>query len=106
MSPLEQQFDDLDQRVRTLIGLLEEAEETYWVAYFRRSLGQLAERRLSGATFVLGGFGGQDTFSDLVIGRRWQDADPLRFRNLNARLSHLRTGTFEAANAITSRRAW
>jgi hypothetical protein len=28
------------------------------------------------------------------------------FHNLNARLSHLRSQTFECANAITSRRAW
>ena len=54
----------------------------------------------------LGCYGGTDTFSDLVIGRHLETTDPLAFQNLNARLSHLRTRTFEAANAITSRRAW
>jgi len=71
-----------------------------------RGLAQVRENRLSGATFILGCFGGAETFSDLVIGRQFETSDPLKFRNLNARLSHLRTRTFESANAITSRRAW
>ncbi|MEZ5560960.1 MAG: hypothetical protein R3E86_20765 [Pseudomonadales bacterium] len=106
MSLLEQQFDDLDDSVSQLIALLEEADERFWVPYLRRGLTQVRQHRLSGATFILGCYGGEDTFSDVVIGRAIAGADPLRFRNLNARLDHLRTRTFESANAITSRRAW
>jgi hypothetical protein len=41
-----------------------------------------------------------------VIGRQWSTLDPLKFRNLNARLGELRTRTFESANVIASRRSW
>ncbi|MFU8817615.1 MAG: hypothetical protein ACNA7W_19895 [Pseudomonadales bacterium] len=106
MSELDRQFEELAERVSQLIGLLEESEDPFWIPYLKRGLTQIRENRLSGATFILGCYGGEETFSDLVIGRRFEGSDPLRFRNLNARLSHLRTQTFESANAITSRRAW
>lgn len=106
MSELNRQFTELGENVDRLIGLLEESEERFWVPYLRRGLAQVRENRLSGATFILGCFGGAETFSDLVIGRQFEDSDPLKFRNLNARLTHLRTRTFDSANAITSRRAW
>jgi hypothetical protein len=92
--------------VEELIALLDEEDERFWISYLRRGLRQVTENRLSGATFILGCYGGSDTFSDLAIGERWRQTDPIRFRNLNARLGHLRTQTFEAANAITSRRSW
>lgn len=106
MSNLEQEFRELERSVEELIALLEEENERFWITYLRRGLAQVVENRLSGATFILGCYGGEATFSDLVIGRRWETSDPLRFRNLNARLNHLRTHTFEAANVITSRRSW
>lgn len=106
MSDLDAQFDELGANVSQLIGLLEESEEKFWVPYLKRGLAQVRQNRLSGATFILGCFGGEETFSDLVIGRQFEHSDPLRFRNLNARLSNLRTQTFEAANAITARRSW
>jgi len=106
MSQLESQFVHLTQQLEALIGLLEEAEERLWVIYFRRGLAQVRQNRLSGATYTLGCYGGEDTFSDLVIGRQWEQTDPLRYRNLNARLQRLRNATFDAANRITSRQAW
>lgn len=103
---LDRQFDELGDNVLQLISLLEEAEHAFWVPYMRRGLAQIRENRLSGATFILGCYGGEETFSDLVIGQHLADTDPQRFRNLNARLSHLRNRTFESANAITARRSW
>jgi len=103
---VERQFDQLGDNVAQLIGLLEESGDAFWIPYLERGLAQVRERRLSGATFILGCYGGADTFSDLVIGRRFEQADPRVFHNLNARLSRLRTSTFDSANAITSRRAW
>ena len=106
MTTLNEQFDTLDDHLSQLIGLLEECDERFWVPYLKRGLRQVREHKLSGATFVLGCYGGAETFSDLVIGRRFQQDDPLRFHNLNARLTRLRTLTFESANAITARRTW
>ena len=106
MSSLEEDFRQLANSVKELIALLEEAEERFWISYFRRGLKQVEENRLSGVTFILGCYGGVETFSDYTIGERWREVDPLRYRNLNARLGQLRTRTFEAANAITARRSW
>lgn len=106
MGNLEDEFATLAADVRELVGLLQEAEETFWSNTISRGLRQIDARQLAGATYILGCYGGVDTFSDLVIGNRWSRTDPLRFRNLNARLQHLRTRTFESANAITARRSW
>jgi len=106
VSELDRQFDQLGDSVARLIALLEESGDPFWIPYLQRGLAQVRQNRLSGATFILGCYGGAETFSDLVIGRRFERTDPLTFRNLNARLSHLRTLTFDCANAITSRRAW
>jgi len=106
VSDLDREFSELSENITQLIGLLEESEDAFWIPYLRRGLHQVRENRLSGATFILGCYGGVETFSDLVIGRRFEASDPLKFRNLNARLAHLRTRTFESANAITSRRSW
>jgi len=106
MGDLDRDFRDLERSVEQLIALLEEEDERFWISYLRRGLGQVADNRLSGVTFILGCYGGEDTFSDYSMGARWRTSDPLRFRNLNARLAQLRTETFEAANAITARRSW
>ncbi|MGD8832918.1 MAG: hypothetical protein PVF57_20095 [Pseudomonadales bacterium] len=106
MGDLEGDFAALAADVRALLGLLHEAEETFWMNTIARGLRQIEAHELAGATYILGCFGGVDTFSDLVIGRQWSRSDPLRFRNLNARLGHLRTRTFESANAIAARRHW
>jgi hypothetical protein len=106
MSDLDAQFETLARDVEELRGLLTEVEDRFWIAYLDRGLALVRQRRLAGATFVLGCFGGTGTLSDLVIGREWQTTEPLRFRNLNTRLAALRTRVFESANAITSRRAW
>ena len=106
MSALDQEFATLEADLEALLGLLREAEETFWVNTLARGLRQIQANELGGATYILGCYGGQDTFSDLVIGERWSESEPLRYRNLNARLTHLRTKTFESANAIAARRSW
>ena len=106
MSSLATEFEALENDLVALLGLLEEADERFWRNTLARGLNQIREKKLAGATYVLGCFGGQDTFSDLVIGSRYSESEPLRFRNLNARLTELRTRTFESANAIAARRSW
>ena len=109
MGRLDEEFRELGAAVRELIGLLEEVDERedgFWLPYLRRGLRLIEENKLAGATAVLGCFGGEDTFSDLVIGRSLEKTDPLRFANLNARLGALRNRTFDTASAIASRRSW
>lgn len=106
MSPLEQEFATLETDVQALLGLLEEVEEMFWRNTLARGLRQIRAQKLAGATYILGCYGGQDTFSDLVIGEQYSRSEPLRYRNLNARLMHLRTRVFESANAIAARRSW
>ncbi len=100
------EFRHLEGLVGQLLSLLSEAEDSFWPAYFRRGLVRIEKRELAGATFVLGCYNGTDTFSDLVIGQQWQTSDPVRYRNLNARLSDLRTRVFKSANQIASRNLW
>lgn len=106
MADLDSQFEDLADNVRQLIALLSESDDGFWIPYLKRGLVQVEAHRLAGATFILGCYGGTETFSDLVIGAGLATSDPLKFRNLNARLAHLRTRTFESANQITSRKSW
>ena len=106
MSALAAEFDVLEKDLLALLGLLEEAEERFWHNTLARGLRQVRDRKLAGATYILGCYGGQETFSDLVIGARFSESEPLRYRNLNARLVELRTRTFESANAIAARRSW
>ena len=106
MSCLDAEFAALQADVRALIGLLTEAGETFWSNTLARGLRHVEAHRLAGATCILACYGGENTLSDLVIGRKWARSEPLRYRNLNARLGHLRTRTFESANVIASRRSW
>ena len=87
MSALSEEFAALEDAVKQLIALLDEVDEGFWISYLRRALPQIQANRLSGATFVLGCFGGQNTLSDLVIGTTIEQSDPIRFRNQNARLT-------------------
>ena len=103
---LHEQFDNLAHLLRQMISLLQESEEQFWLGYLRRALQQVEDRKLAGATFILGCYGGQDTFSDLVIAQHWEQTQPLQFANANARLHTLRTDVFESAGAIASRRHW
>ena len=73
---------------------------------FSRSLEQIETNNLSGATSVLGCFGGEDTFSDLILAKHLEESEPLQFKNLNARLERLRNETFQAARKIASRTNW
>lgn len=106
MSSLAAEFEALEDDLIALLGLLDEVEERFWRNTLARGLNQIRAGKLAGATYVLGCYGGQDTFSDLVIGGSYAESEPLRFRNLNARLTELRTRTFESANAIAARRSW
>ena len=106
MSSLERDFATLESDLQALLALLEEADETFWRNTLARGMRQVRDQKLAGATYILGCYGGVETFSDLVIGQDFEDSEPLRFRNLNARLSHLRTRTFDSANAIAARRSW
>ncbi|MDB0050249.1 hypothetical protein N9F31_02210, partial [Pseudomonadales bacterium] len=77
-----------------------------WLMVMRRAVVKVDAHELAGATLILGCYGGMDTFSDLIIGKSLEADDPLSFRNLNARLDHLRTQTFEAARRIAARQTW
>ena len=88
------------------MGLLNEADERFWVMCMQRALPKIDDHELAGATLVLGCYGGMETFSDLVLCKDMIDSDPIRYRNLNARLDHLRTKTFEAARCIAARQTW
>ncbi len=106
MGALSDDFAALELALARLLGLLEEADHEFWRRYLRRSIKLVEERKLSGATFILGCYGGEDTLSDLIIGKQWQAQDPQRFTNLNVRLGQLRNELFAAANQITSRASW
>lgn len=100
------EFETLASALNRLMALLEECDEQFWLPYLKRGLRDVQDRKLAGATSVLGCYGGQDTLSDLCIGAVHREQDPLRYRNLNARLSELRTEVFQAADQIASRRSW
>ena len=106
MTTLNQQFIDLSNITRELIGLLVETDEKFWLTVLRKAIVKVDAHELAGATLILGCYGGIDTFSDLIIGTALEEQDPLAFRNLNARLDHLRTKTFEAARSIAARQTW
>ncbi len=103
MGPLQKEFDALAHALKQTISLLEEREERFWVPYLKRGLRQVEQQHLAGATFILGCFGGAETFSDL---RLHAGEDDLAGRNANARLMHLRDAIFASASAIASRRHW
>jgi hypothetical protein len=106
INTLSEQFSELAQASRELIGLLDEADEKYWKFMLERALPKVNAHELAGATLILGCYGGMDTFSDLIIGGRYEEGEPLKYQNLNARLMHLRTRTFEAARRIAARQVW
>ena len=75
---LNQQFIDLGNATRELIGLLSEADERFWVMCMQRALPKIEDHELAGATLVLGCFGGIDTFSDLQLRKELIDSDPVQ----------------------------
>ncbi len=103
---LNKEFDNLAHALRQIISLLDEHGERFWRGYLERGLPQVERGHLSGATFVLGCFGGVDTFSDFELVDVDTADDALARRNANARLTHLRNAVFESASAIASRRHW
>lgn len=103
---LDEQFERLARQLRQTISLLDATHDCYWANFLQRGLKQVDLRRLSGATFVLGCYGGENTFSDVTIAHQFEHSDPLQFSNANARLHALRNDMFETANAIASRKHW
>jgi hypothetical protein len=91
-STLDDKFAALEVTLVELIELLNDANDTFWPRFFAPGLVQVRARRLSGATYVLGCYGGAETFSDFEL------VSPLRQRRLHA----LRDRTFELANAIAA----
>ncbi len=103
---LQEEFRNLADLLEQLLSLLDESGDEFWSAYLRRGLTKVKNSELAGATYILGCFNGADTFADLTIGSQWQQEDPIRYRNLNARLMDLRNRTFQSASRIASRRLW
>jgi len=60
------------------------------------------EKKLAGATYVLGCYGGEDTFSDLVVYPELINSDPQQHHVLNNRLGRLRDTIFMVANDIAA----
>ena len=63
MTTLNQQFIDLSNTTRELIGLLVETDEKFWLMVMRRAVVKVDAHELAGATLILGCYGGMDTFS-------------------------------------------
>jgi hypothetical protein len=89
---LDDKFIALEADVAALIDLLRAANEPLWPRLFAHGLVQIRARRLSGATYVLGCYGGAETFSDLTL------ASPLH----QQRLVQLRNRIFALADAIAT----
>jgi hypothetical protein len=89
---MEARFVELEVRLEELITLLERADERFWRQMFVRCLPAVRARHLSGVTGVLGCYGGEDTFSDLV----------LQHELGTRRLVSLRTAIFDVANGIAA----
>jgi len=105
MSALHEEFDELDRQLTALIEFLESADERFWSMMLKRGLDKVRSRHLAGATYVLGCYGGMDTFSDFSLDES-ELAPNADYSLLNRRLTELRTATFEAAQVIASRRSW
>ena len=103
---LSSEFAKLDRLVHELLALLDEADETFWHRYLERGVKNVQAHKLAGATFILGCYTGQGSFSDLKLARDLEQSEPLRHRNLNARLTALRNEVFSSASRIASRELW
>ncbi len=89
---MEARFTELEVRLDEMVLLLDRAGERFWRHLLSRCLPDVRARKLTGVTGVLGCYGGEDTFSDLVIGH---DLD-------SRRLAVLRTAIFDVANGIAA----
>ena len=95
-------MDELAHRVEELIALLDHAREPYWKLWMERALVMLDDNRLAGVSRVLAAYGGEDTFSDLVLSPDLADRAPHKFSAQNERLVELRDSIFELANIVSS----
>lgn len=95
-------MDDLEDRLREAIELLEDCGEPYWARRMGMALAGVEANRLGGVSQVLGTFGGEGTFSDLVILREREETDPRAFAVANARLTTLRNTLFRLADGISN----
>ena len=95
-------MDDLEDRLRETIELLEECGEPYWVRRLTMALRGVEANRLGGVSQVLGTFGGEGTLSDLVLLADRETDDPERFLRANRRLGRLRDRLFRLADSISN----
>jgi alpha-D-ribose 1-methylphosphonate 5-triphosphate synthase subunit PhnG len=91
---MDERFRALEADLQELIDLLNVANDTFWLRFMRQGLVQVKARRLSGATYVLGCYGGAETFSDLEL--------PGSGAATNQRLIELRNEIYALANAIAA----
>lgn len=95
-------FEELSARLEELLVLLEDADELLWLRFMNQAARKVRKKTLAGVTYVLGCYGGEDTFSDLVIHPQLKTRDPRRYQLSNKRLKHLRSTIFTLANDIAA----
>lgn len=95
-------MDDLEDRLREMIDLLERCEERYWALRMSMALKGVEANRLGGVSQVLATFGGEDTMSDLVVLGEREAQDPERYLRANRQLVQLRDSLFRLANDISN----
>lgn len=95
-------MDDLEDRLREMIDLLERSGESYWARRMGMALKGVKANRLGGVSQVLGTFGGEGTMSDLVLLTEWQQSDPERHLRANRELTRLRDVLFRLADEISN----
>jgi hypothetical protein len=98
MTTIPSPMDDLEARLEELLDLLAEHREPYWHRRLSAALDGVRANRLGGVSQVLGVYGGEDTFSDLVLA----PADPARATVANRELVRLRDRVFELADGISN----
>ncbi|MCF6285589.1 MAG: hypothetical protein L3K26_10415 [Candidatus Hydrogenedentes bacterium] len=95
--------EELIQILDQMIELLREDGETHWRKWAATAKSRLLRADFSGIEYVLRGYGGMGSFSDLVIGQssvagefRWKAG----YRENNDTLDRLRGEAFRLANFI------
>lgn len=91
---MDARFSGLAAHLQELTELLRGADERFWLRFMTHGLAQVRAHRLAGATYVLGCYGGADTFSDFSLVAPHDTG--------NRRLNELRNEIFRLANAIAA----
>lgn len=95
-------MDELEDRLRDLVALLEDCGEPYWQRRTQMALNAVEANRLGGISQVLATFGGEGTLSDLELLTDARERDPRRHLLVNRRLDQLRSALFRLADGISS----